>query len=526
MSNLWSSIRLRTGVIFIVLASLVLVTATIGLHAIAIRNGGEEIFTVADSQGALAYKIAILASSLSDTADDSERASIGALLQASIDTFDSNQKNLRDGDLSNGVIQLEHTAALDALDRVDSQWTNFQGVLRQFLGNVEDNSTLLRQVNTQATSVYVYSSEFAEAVDVLINTEFDNVQRVFTIAAAVTIFVLIISFIVLAQIARSLGLLMRAAQAYARGEYDTRVNTRLLSEVAEVNTVLSNMAQSVASREAELKEVNSALEQRVLERTVDFRKARDEAIAASQLANESSRLKSEFLATMSHELRTPLNAIEGFTSIMLGNMGIELPPRARTMVERVSANSKRLLNLINDFLDLSRIESGRLELVNHPVTLHALVKRWMGQVQVLADQKKLALNVELDPAMPLAVLTDEEALSKIAINLLGNAFKFTQEGSVSLSIHLAGNTQFALEVRDTGIGIPVHARDYIFEEFRQVDGSSKRQFGGTGLGLAIVQKFARAMGGTVSLQSELGVGSTFTVTLPLEAASIEEGITA
>src|SRR3954469_15081745 len=137
MRNLWSSIRLRTGVIFIVLASLVLLSAVIGTRTIAIRNGGEEIFNVADSQGALAYKIAILASSLSDSKDDSERASIGALLQTSIDTFEDNQKQLRDGDLSEGVINLENTAALDALDRADAQWKNYHQLLNKFLLNVE-----------------------------------------------------------------------------------------------------------------------------------------------------------------------------------------------------------------------------------------------------------------------------------------------------------------------------------------------------------------------------------------------------
>jgi signal transduction histidine kinase len=145
-------------------------------------------------------------------------------------------------------------------------------------------------------------------------------------------------------------------------------------------------------------------------------------------------------------------------------------------------------------------------------------------VQVLADQKKLAFTVEIDPQMPATILGDEEALSKIVINLLSNAFKFTHDGGVSLQISSQGDGQFTIEVRDSGIGIPPHAREYIFEEFRQVDGSSKRKYGGTGLGLAIVQKLARALGGTVSLQSELGVGSTFTVTLPLEIASVSEGI--
>ena len=225
---------------------------------------------------------------------------------------------------------------------------------------------------------------------------------------------------------------------------------------------------------------------------------------------------------MSHELRTPLNAIEGFTSIMLSGMGIDLSTRATEMVQRISSNSKRLLNLINDFLDLSRIEAGRLELVSTPVSLNVLADKWQSELGVLAEKKGLEFSVSVDPDLPPMILSDEDALSKIAVNLLGNAIKFTQQGKISMELSRTEDG-WTMAVSDTGIGIPTHAREYIFEEFRQVDGSSKRLYGGTGLGLSLVQKLSRAMGGNVSLQSELGKGSTFTVTLPLNVAAIKEG---
>jgi len=200
---------------------------------------------------------------------------------------------------------------------------------------------------------------------------------------------------------------------------------------------------------------------------------------------------------------------------MLMGMGVELNVKARSMVERVSANSKRLLALINDFLDLSRIESGRLELVNVALSPEKLVARWSNQVSVLAEQKKIAFRIDVDPQLPKEIYGDEEAITKVVINLLSNAFKFTHEGQVALDVKCQSD-KWSISVSDTGIGIPPHARDYIFEEFRQVDGSSKREYGGTGLGLAIVQKLTRAMGGTVTLVSELGKGSTFTVTLPYQ----------
>jgi PAS domain S-box-containing protein len=237
---------------------------------------------------------------------------------------------------------------------------------------------------------------------------------------------------------------------------------------------------------------------------------------ASAMARESNRLKSEFLATMSHELRTPMNAIEGFTSIMLSGMGgTEFNEASRRYLDRINANSKRLLGLINDFLDLSRIESGRLKLVSIAVNPRDLALRWRDQVSVLAQNRGLALNVHIDEAMPETVFGDEENISRIAINLLGNAIKFTEQGSVTMRLY-PQEDMWALEVEDTGIGIPPHAREFIFDEFRQVDNSSKRQYGGSGLGLAIVQKLARAMKGNIVLKSEVGEGSTFTVLLPMQ----------
>jgi PAS domain S-box-containing protein len=248
----------------------------------------------------------------------------------------------------------------------------------------------------------------------------------------------------------------------------------------------------------------------------------EELVIASTMAHESARLKSEFLATMSHELRTPMNAIEGFTSIILSGMGgVDYNDKAKHYIERVHANSKRLLALINDFLDISRIESGRIQLAQMPFSPAKLAQKWQEQIGGLAQTKGLALVVEVDDVLPPTLVGDEEQLSRIAINLLGNAIKFTEAGTVTLSLRRR-DTEWLIEVRDTGIGIPPHAREYIFEEFRQVDGSSKRKYGGTGLGLAITQKLARAMGGTVTVESEVGVGSTFTVTLPITQPETEQ----
>lgn len=239
-----------------------------------------------------------------------------------------------------------------------------------------------------------------------------------------------------------------------------------------------------------------------------------ELVVANNIAQESIRLKSEFVSTMSHELRTPLNAILGFCGIMLEGMGGEFDDEGRRMLERVNANSSRLLILINEVLDLAKIEAGRMELVNTAINPAQLAESWRLQTHILAEKNNLDFIVEVDPELPQTVYGDSERLTQIGINLLSNAFKFTESGSVKLAFR-RHEDNWLIEVIDSGVGIPPHALNYIFDEFRQVDGSSKRVYGGTGLGLAIVRNLVRVMRGQVKATSELGKGSTFTVTLPL-----------
>jgi signal transduction histidine kinase len=253
---------------------------------------------------------------------------------------------------------------------------------------------------------------------------------------------------------------------------------------------------------AQTKEANDALEQ-----------ANKDLVRANAIAKESARLKSEFMSTMSHELRTPLNAMIGFCGILLEGMGGEIDEDARHMIERVNSNSNRLLNLINEILDLAKIEAGRMELVSKPLSPVSLADQWRAQMHVLAEQKGLEFKVQVDPDLPETIYGDPERITQIAVNLLSNAFKFTEKGTVTLELKSEGK-DWIIRVEDTGVGIPPHAINYIFDEFRQVDGSSRRVYGGTGLGLAIVRNLCLMMNGSVRVTSELDKGSIFTVTLP------------
>ncbi len=309
------------------------------------------------------------------------------------------------------------------------------------------------------------------------------------------------------SISEPLGGLQLIATQMAEGDYSRRAEASRSDEIGQLARTFNDMARAVQRRDAQLSEAAATLEKRVEERTAELQ-------VANKLAQEANRLKSEFLATMSHELRTPLNSIIGFSGILLEGMAGELPDKQRSMVDAIYKSSQRLLELINDILDLSKIEAGRLELMPTPVRLQEIVRQWQSQMKILAARKGLTFEINLDPALPDVIYGDRSRITQIAVNLLGNAFKFTEAGKVSLDL-LRQDESLIIRITDTGIGIPPHALNYIFEEFRQVDGTSQRRHEGTGLGLAIVRKLCEAMKGSIHVASKLGEGSVFTVTLPL-----------
>jgi GAF domain-containing protein len=228
----------------------------------------------------------------------------------------------------------------------------------------------------------------------------------------------------------------------------------------------------------------------------------------------ASRHKSQFLANMSHELRTPLNAILGYTELILDNIYGEAPDKMRTVLERVQTNGKHLLGLINDVLDLSKIEAGQLSLSLNDYSLAELVQGVYVAVEPLASQKNLALTTKVEKGLP-AGHGDERRLAQVLLNLVGNAIKFTEKGEVAIEASQT-NGAFSLSVRDSGPGIAAADQQKIFEEFQQVDNTSTRQKGGTGLGLAISKRIVEMHGGRIVVDSELGKGSTFTIKLPVK----------
>jgi signal transduction histidine kinase len=229
----------------------------------------------------------------------------------------------------------------------------------------------------------------------------------------------------------------------------------------------------------------------------------------------SSQAKSEFLANMSHELRTPMNAILGFTEMVIDELYGEVPDELREPLTDIQVNGRHLLRLINDVLDLSKIEAGRMELALTEYSAREIVDVAYASLRSLAAEKGLVFLTCVPEDLPIAC-GDSNRLTQCLMNLCGNAIKFTKQGRVEIGVELAGDN-LVYRVSDTGIGIPESELENIFAEFQQVDATITREFGGTGLGLAITKKFAEMHGGRVWVESEVGKGCTFFLCVPLRA---------
>jgi signal transduction histidine kinase len=234
---------------------------------------------------------------------------------------------------------------------------------------------------------------------------------------------------------------------------------------------------------------------------------------------EVERMKDTFLAIVSHELRTPLNAILGYAEMIKESIYGPVNEKQAQASGRIMSNSRRLLEIVSDLLDQSQMEAGKLALHVRPFRPSDLIENVHGVMDKIAGDKSLLLTSELDPDLPGLINGDIARLQQILVNLINNAVKFTEKGSISMRMLRKNEQTWVMEVRDSGIGIPAEAVASIFVPFRQVDSTVTRKYGGFGLGLSIVRQLVELMGGQVDVTSIVGQGSCFTVSLPLVQAS-------
>ncbi|HET7551640.1 MAG TPA: ATP-binding protein [Gemmatimonadaceae bacterium] len=299
---------------------------------------------------------------------------------------------------------------------------------------------------------------------------------------------------------------------------------KVLNERGEplaIVSVLHDLTKQVENEHLnqELTALNSSLEDRIRLATADLEAQNLKLQWQSNELERAYRLKSEFLANMSHELRTPINALIGYTALMLDRIYGDLTAKQVEGLTRIQASAQHLLALINDILDLARIEAGKTPVRLEASELRPLLVEVAEQMEPLVKRKALDFRVSIDEHIPV-VLTDPTKVKQIVLNLLSNAVKFTNRGFVSFGASTKGS-ELVVQVSDSGIGIKPQNLDVIFEEFRQVDQSRTREYGGTGLGLSITRKLVSLLGGDLSVESEYGHGTTFVVRLPLDGTGTE-----
>lgn len=330
----------------------------------------------------------------------------------------------------------------------------------------------------------------------------------------------------LKNVTPSIGIAVQSAQSRSQLQ-------ELLQQTQLQAEELQSQAEELQSQQQELRQTNEELEERsrqleqqkeeIREKNLALEKSQQAIAAKAKELELANKYKSEFLANMSHELRTPLNSLLILAQLLADNKEGNLTNKQVEYAKTVHSAGSDLLTLINDILDLSKVEAGRIEIHPEEVSLRELVNTIKQKFQHVAEEKGIAFQVTLAPRIPTKMYTDPQRLKQIINNLLSNAFKFTSQGYVQLSIQMASpppslnkndSEMIAISVTDTGIGIPKDKHQVIFDAFQQADGTTSRRYGGTGLGLTISRQLVRLLGGEILLESKEGKGSTFTFYLP------------
>jgi len=357
---------------------------------------------------------------------------------------------------------------------------------------------------------------------VVIQSNLDEImafmERSLFIITGVLLLSILVSFLLATQLQKVISdpisyLAAISRKVSAKNDYSLRAEKHAEDEIGQLTDAFNAMLSQIEINNAELHEHRERLEVMVAERTRELQETNYELVIKREEAEEANRTKSEFLANMSHEIRTPMNAVFGFSEL-LGQT--ELSLQQKTYLESIRSGTRGLLTIINDILDVSKLESGKFTVAHEPVDLPTLFRHTELIFAEALKNKGLQFCIQLPSNLPSTIICDEIRLQQILNNLMGNAIKFTEKGSVRINVTFdcPADDRISLDIAvcDTGIGIPKDQQDHIFNAFQQMESQSARRYGGTGLGLTISQKLAVILGGSLTVKSVLGEGTCFHLT--------------
>jgi len=409
-----------------------------------------------------------------------------------------------------------NTALAQVAARANDWYSNYAQV--QIKRMQSGNLAVARSTSTVSVGKGLFD-RFRASVEQLQQAIVHDVNAIQLRVTAFNQFVLLISFFLSAialfilgytcitfvkVLLQDLNILKAATNQQGSGDLSVRVQELTYDELNQLGQIFNTVAEELQQRQTILQS------------------QRDELSAVNSALKEANRVRSEFLSTMSHELRTPLASIIGFSQMLLEDaVQADWNQQQQNNLERILKNGQHLLDLINDVLDLTKIEAGRMVVKYSQVDVRELLTWVVEETQSIAIAKHLVLRVEVDERIDF-LESNPMKLRQVLLNLVSNAIKFTEQGEVTVSatrVISPGQKadQIALAVKDSGMGIPSHIQEHIFEAFYQADGSYTRKFGGTGLGLSIVSQLTTLLGGTIAIKSAPGQGSTFTVMFPIKA---------